>query len=135
MALVLARADGGSWRLEADADGTVLVPGLDRAGRYRLTTITADGASTPWREVEVPLTDARISDLQVATSRRRPATPGGKAAVERRRGTLAHLLPVLGCAASLLAAWWCFGRERRRAIHSEGPIPTTAPSASGRVDV
>lgn len=99
---------GGQRTLRADLDGVLAVPGLPRPGRWRL------GAGSWSQELAVLPLDARQGDLAEAATGERAATPVGRAEVDRRRGPLETLLPLLACAIAAGAAWAAFAREERR---------------------
>jgi hypothetical protein len=93
--------------LRAGPDGDLAIPGLGMAGRWTLRWV---GGSAPISAL--PL-DPRQADFSDAVSREIPATAAGRAEVERTRGPLAALLPLVLAAAAALAACACFAREER----------------------
>lgn len=99
---------GGAIRvLRAGPDGDLAIPGLGKAGRWTLRW-TGGSASIS----ALPL-DARQADFSDATSREVAAIAAGRAEVERTRGPLAALLPLVLAAAAALAACALFAREER----------------------
>lgn len=103
---VLHSPDGTVATLRADADGVVLLPGLRATGLHE---VAIDGR--PWLALAVNDLDPRGADLADAITGGRPAQRAGEADVERGRGLLAHLLPLIAVGAAAIAAWACFRRE------------------------
>lgn len=104
--------DGRESRLNADGDGTVLVPGLLRHGLHRLLL---DDETAVWGHLNILPCDARQADLRHAETTSRDATTDGRGLVERKRPMLAHLLPIIAAALVALAGWFTFTREEGRA--------------------
>jgi hypothetical protein len=102
---------GHPARLSADADGQVLIPGLDRLGVHRLEL---DGTGV-WTRVMVLPGDARMADLRESATALREARSDDRALVERQRPVLSHLLPILLTALAAIAGWCAFTREEGRA--------------------
>jgi hypothetical protein len=99
---------GGAVRtLRAGSDGAVLVPGLGQPGRWLLRWT---GGAQPLNAL--PL-DPRQGDLADAATAEVAAVVAGRAELERRRGPLAALLPLVLAAAAAFAAWILFRREER----------------------
>lgn len=103
----LADPQGVHRILRAGPDGDLAIPGLARAGRW---TLRWAGGSTAINAL--PL-DPRQGDLADAASREIAATAAGRADIERTRGPLAALLPLVLAAAAALAACAAFRREER----------------------
>lgn len=109
---VLVDPDAGRAVLRADADGEILIPGLERAGIHQL--LLRDGDSEkPWISLNGLALDPRQSDLTAASTDIHEAATTGRSAVERERAPLAHLLPLVLAAALALTAWFSFPREER----------------------
>lgn len=103
----LAGPDGGLRTLRAGPDGDLAIPGLPRAGRWTLRW--AGGAAA----ISALALDPRQGDLADAAAREIAAVAAGRAEVERTRGPLAALLPLVLAAAAALAACAAFRREER----------------------
>ncbi|MEK7412756.1 MAG: VWA domain-containing protein [Planctomycetota bacterium] len=103
--VVVRGPDRVDRHLRASPDGTLTLSGLPRPGRWDM--IAGD--------LHYPLSalpfDQRQADLSDATSVDLPAKPLGQTTVERQRGLLAALLPLLIAAAAALLAWVSFRRE------------------------
>ena len=99
--------DGQARVLRPAADGSLIVPGLARPGRWSLRW--DGGAAT----VNVLPLDPRQGDLAAASTGERAAVITGQAAVERLRSPLANLLPLVIAALAALGAWASFAREER----------------------
>ena len=109
---VLVDPDAGRAVLRADADGEILIPGLERAGIHQL--LLRDGDSEkPWIFLNGLALDPRQSDLTAASTDIHEAATTGRSTVERERDPLAHLLPLVLAAALALTAWFSFPREER----------------------
>lgn len=109
---LLIDPDEGRVLLRADAAGEILIPGLERPGIHRL--LLRDGEhEKPWTALNGLALDPRQADLSAATSEVRVPTSAERSSVERQRGPLAHLLPLVLAAALALAAWYSFPREER----------------------
>jgi hypothetical protein len=104
----LISPDGHEARVNADGDGTVLIPGLTRFGIHRLLL---DDVAGDWLRLNVMPCDARMADLGGAATLVREPQARGTSAVERDRPMLAHLLPIIAAALAALGGWWAFGRE------------------------
>lgn len=104
--VALVAPDGTQRSLIADADGAVAIAGLDQPGEYRLAI-----GGTPWAVLRGLPLDPRQGDLAASARLSRPPAPTGASDVERRRGPLAHLLPLVMAALAALAAWVAFRRE------------------------
>jgi len=109
---VLIDPDAGRAVLRADADGEILIPGLERAGVHRLVLRDGDNEK-PWISLNGLALDPRQADLTSASTSIHEADTSGRSTVERERGSLAHLLPLVIAAALALAAWFSFPREER----------------------
>lgn len=107
--LTIIGPDDESGELRADGDGVVIHPGLRRSGSHE---IHLTGLPTPWLTLHAQVIDARLADLMAAEPLIRESIGTGIAERERRRGPLAHLLPVLILAAGALGAWLAFTREQ-----------------------
>ncbi len=109
--LQLTPPDGPPVVLQADPQGRVLLQGLSRPGLHTLRAVgPLAPADASWR-VQGLLLDPRLADLsEAATETREPAT-AARARVERRRGPLGHLLPLVALALLALAAVRAHARE------------------------
>lgn len=103
----LASPDGSTRLLRAGPDGDIAIPGLPLAGRWTLRWRGGSAAISA-----LPL-DTRQADLAGAASDEAAAIAPGRAEVERTRGPLAALLPLVIAAAAALAACARFAREER----------------------
>ncbi len=101
----LIAPDGVSVRLGADLDGRISVPGLERAGTWRIR----QGATT-WQIEANPL-DARLADLSPCATADQPPQPDGQAEARREAPPLARLLPLLLTAVALAISWFAHRRE------------------------
>lgn len=109
---VLLDPDGGRAVLRADADGEILIPGLERPGIHRLLQREGENEK-PWIALNGLALDPRQADLAGAVTAVQDAASTGRSTVERERGPLAHLLPLVLAAALALTAWFSFPREER----------------------
>jgi hypothetical protein len=109
--LTLVDPTGHQARLSADAEGQVLIPGLDQLGEHRLVL---DEVGT-WTRVMVLPGDARMADLGAGATAVREATGDDGALVERQRSMVSHLLPILLTALAAITGWCAFTREEGRA--------------------
>ena len=98
--------------LRADADGEILIPGLERAGMHRL--LLRDGEEEkPWTAINAVALDPRQADLTKASTGTHESSSSGRSSVERQRGPLEHILPLVLIALMALTAWFSFPREER----------------------
>lgn len=100
--------EGERGELVADATGRVVLPPLQVAGTHRLRL---DDEEADWQVLEAVPGDPRLADTAALQRADRAPEAGGEAEVARRRGPLAHLLPLLVAAALVIGAWWSFARE------------------------
>jgi hypothetical protein len=109
---VLIDPDLGRAVLRADADGEILIPGLERAGLHRL--LLRDGEQEkPWTTINAVALDPRQADLTKAVTSIQDPGNTGRSSVERQRGPLEHILPLVLMALMALTAWFSFPREER----------------------
>ena len=109
---VLIDPDLGRAVLRADADGEILIPGLERAGLHRL--LLRDGEQEkPWTTINAVALDPRHADLTNAVTSIQDPSNTGRSSVERQRGPLEHILPLVLMALMALTAWFSFPREER----------------------
>lgn len=109
---VLEDPAGGRAVLRIDLEGQVLIPGLERSGIHRLLLRDATGEQ-PWMALNGLALDPRLADLRDAATTRREPGEAKRSTVERERGPLAHVLPLVLAALCALMAWFSFPREER----------------------
>ena len=111
LSATLSAPDGGLSTWRADAQGMIELPGLRQPGAHALAVIGAGGESRAWLTLQVNDLDPRLADLAACGTATRAAETGADGQVERSRGALAHLLPLIALALTALGAWWSFPRE------------------------
>lgn len=108
---------GERAELSPDGAGRVVIPSLQQAGTHALRL---GDAEEDWLLLEAVPGDPRLADTAAVEWLDRAPEAGGEADVARRRGPVAHILPLLLAAAAAAGAWWCFAREDGGA-RREGP--------------
>lgn len=98
---------GAVRQVRAGPDRSLAIPALDRPGRWRLRWNGGEQVINA-----LPL-DPRQGDLADAATAEVATVAAGRAELERRRGPLAALLPLVVAAAAAFAAWSLFRREER----------------------
>jgi hypothetical protein len=109
--VTITAPDGSTTELHTDAQGIVIHPGLDQAGAHSISLWRGD-EQRAWGSLNALALDARLADLSAATLLNRPAdNRHATSTIERERGPLALLLPIVVLAAGALFAWHRFRRE------------------------
>ena len=111
LAATVTTPDGATSTWRADAHGVIELPGLRHPGAHALGAVGEGGATRAWLTLQANDLDPRLADLGACATATRAADGGSDGQVERSRGALAHLLPLIALALTALGAWWSFPRE------------------------
>jgi hypothetical protein len=102
--------------LVVDADGAIVLPSLEEPGVHRFLLQMDDTPSVTIATVNGMQLDGRLADLGDATTLTKAPSDGTATTVERRRGPLAHTVPLALAALLMLLGWHFFRRPRRVAV-------------------